>query len=153
MSDPADDNGSKVEQSDAESEERGCVRQPRFGAAQARRILDLSSSNNYDSPTTSKQVLGDSQLAAKLERTTAKVSQGDLTAAADKESAASTPPQTKRPKLIQGAEGRRKKEKRCERPNIAVSSGTENETLHHELQKTNELLVQLVGRRKNREAC
>ena len=151
MSDPADDNGSEVEQSDAESEERGRVRQPRFGAAQARRILDLSSSDNDDSPTTSKQALGDSQLAAKLKRTTAEVSQGDLNAAVDKESAASTPPQTKRPKLIQGAEGRRKREKRRERPNIAVSSGTENETLHHELQKTNELLVQLVGRMKKTE--
>ena len=85
MSDLANDNGSEVEQSDAKSEERGCVRLPRFSAAQARPILDLSSSDD-DSPTTLKQVLGDSQLAAKLKRTTAKVSQGDFTAAADKES-------------------------------------------------------------------
>ena len=136
----AEDNESEVEESDFEAEDRGLAR---FSAAKARRILDLSSSDNDDYPPPSQLK------ATKFKRATGKGISREDTLPVNEDPAGTTPPQPKRAKVIQGAEGR-KKEKHRKHSGHAVAPGRENETLH-ELQKTNELLVQLVGRMKKTE--
>ena len=133
-----------------ESEER---ESPRFSAAKARRAiigLTSESSDNEDYPP-SLQLK--TSLATKLKRATAKAKKRSLEKTLPSQAGhpgATTPPAAKRAKVIQGVEGKNKRSMN-EHSSSSSHPVTPDVDTRHELQKTNELLVQLVGRMKKTE--